>query len=338
MIFLALILAIGAPSFSEAAEQEGRYLVGVSSGNSMLSSVDFGLSFITSNGGTIYSLAAAAKGQRLAALFVGGTVQISSDFGATWNRSRLLPGTWTAVAMCETGQFVTVVGTGGAISASMNAGATWMDASVDLHSMMFSKVAITANGKIQFAAGNSKTMFVSHDYGSSWSPLTTPFNVTPGTVNANLIFALASSTGEVITTLSASGGVFTSNNSGLTWTQATVPVPSSIQTSAWSAVTMSWSGQYQLVVSSPIPSAALIAFSSDYGQTWAPQTLDVDAYACVGYSLTIQAVAISSTGLVQTLAGTCQGFAILFNSLDRGATWTQPVNCPASVASLISLG
>lgn len=114
-----------------------------------------------------------------------------------------------------------------------------------------------------------------------------------------------SSNGLYQTALEYNGGIYRSDNYGVTWTEVT---PSGYATSAWSGISISDSGQYQ----SAVAFQTNIFLSADYGMTW----------TTTGDLLEWTSIDINSTAQYQT-AVTTNGF--IHRSDNSGVTWTTPM-------------
>ncbi|MDA8173964.1 MAG: hypothetical protein M0018_05145, partial [Nitrospiraceae bacterium] len=101
------------------------------------------------------------------------------------------------------------------------------------------------------------------------------------------------------------GGIYTSSNSGSTWTQTSAPV-----VSYWQAVASSSDGTH-LVAASTGNGSWGIYTSSDSGSTWAQTSAPVANYA---------AVASSSDGTHLVAVAQSGG---IYTSSNSGSTWTQ---------------
>ena len=113
-----------------------------------------------------------------------------------------------------------------------------------------------------------------------------------------------SSNGLYQTALAYQGGIYTSDDYGINWTEVS---PSGYNNKLWSSVTVSDTGQYQTAVAYNTN----ILLSQDYGATWTT-TADILEWSSVD---------MSSTGQYQSAVDT-NGF--IHKSDDSGATWITP--------------
>jgi photosystem II stability/assembly factor-like uncharacterized protein len=148
-------------------------------------------------------------------------------------------------------------------------------------------------GQYQVAAALGGYIYVSSDYGATWT-----YNTTPGA--RDWYWSAISDNGKYMTVVPQSTGyIYTSDDYGVTWT-------SRDSERSWYSVCMSSTGQYQTAV----VRNGYIYVSSDYGVTWTQS----------GASGPYYGVGMNSTGQYQT-AVRMTGY--IFNSNDYGATWTQ---------------
>jgi len=114
-----------------------------------------------------------------------------------------------------------------------------------------------------------------------------------------------SSNGLYQTVLEYNGGIYRSDNYGVTWTDVS---PSGYTTSAWSGISISDTGQYQTAVAYQTN----IFLSADYGVTWTP-TGDIGEWVSVDINSTAQYhTAVSTNGFIHC-------------SNNSGVTWTTPI-------------
>jgi hypothetical protein len=163
-----------------------------------------------------------------------GGIYKSSDYGVTWTSIYNNKQYWSSIATDSTGANVAVCGGGG--------------------------------------QGITGLYFLSTNSGTSWTPVTT---IPATSYNSTYSCVAMSSNGKYQSVCSTSdntgtttGAVFTSIDTGLSWTQANIP------NHAWTNISMSSSGRYQYVCAgqsinqSGILIEGVIYYSHDFGIRW----------------------------------------------------------------------
>jgi hypothetical protein len=145
-------------------------------------------------------------------------------------------------------------------------------------------------------------IYVSIDYGISWSQVNTAYGV------LSYRNVAISATGQFQTAASYGATLFTSSDYGQTWT------PRSVANTTWVRVRMSASGQYQTAT----PENAYLWVSSDYGNSWAQ----------VASSGSWNGLAISASGQYQI--ATAAAATTPYVSSDYGQTWAATVAAAAA--------
>ena len=159
-------------------------------------------------------------------------------------------------------------------------------------------VAMSSDGKIQTAIADADYVYVSTDYGNTW---------TAKDAERNWYDVAMSSDGKYQTATAYSGEddyIYVSTDYGSTWTPK-----GSIQ--RWWGIAMSSDGKYQTVGRGFIEAPVYIYVSTDYGNTWTAKGDPEDGWA---------GIAMSSDGKVQTAVPFNNGYIYL--STDYGNTWT----------------
>jgi hypothetical protein len=170
-----------------------------------------------------------------------------------------------------------------------NFGQTWTQVT-SAGSRGWQSVSLSATGQYQTAVVNGDYIYVSSDYGSTWTQ--------KGTSQYWWSVSL-SATGQYQTAVVYPGYIYISSDYGSTWTQKGT-------SQYWRSVSLSATGQYQTAV----VYGGYIYVSSDYGSTWIQK----------GTSQNWFSVSLSATGQYQT-AVVYPGY--IYVSSDYGATWTQ---------------
>lgn len=247
--------------FDIALSHNGQYQVAVSSGRPYVSS-NYGVTWSvvgTVPSGNWTSVAISDNGQYQTATRGVGLIYISSDYGANW-ASTASSKNWFCCAMSADGQYQSAVVYSGYIFVSNDYGANWSQVGI---STTWTGITISADGSRQYAtsaSGANKGVYVSTDYGNTW---TRKLNIDGQGVST--------SRGGPIVTATSSSQIYVSTDSGNTW--------NSKYTGYTSLIAISDDGKYQ--ISAPFSGKLII--SSDYGNTW-KQTFNTDNWLGVGVS------------------------------------------------------
>jgi hypothetical protein len=243
-----------------------------------------------------------------------------------------------------------------------NFGSNWVDVGTpnSLNNKYWSSITTSQNGQYQVATIYTGYFYVSSNYGTSWTSVTTA-----GT--NNWYSSAVSYSGQYMAVISAktsANDVFVSSNYGVTWTNVTTSVTNSMVYKAH--IAMSSTGQYMTIVGYTANGGI---YSSNYGVTWNNTSgLASDntfwsvmssngqyQYAVCGYQYTglkvssnygatwsnlisigANIVATSADG-TYVIFGTSTGLQISSNS---GSTWTvlgSSNNLPSASYSLLSM-
>ena len=176
-----------------------------------------------------------------------------------------------------------------------------MDSATELGQQSWYYLTATSDGKYLAALsipgyGAANTLYISSDYGSSWSSPTSVDSSSWGYVKY-------SSSGAALVASSIFGYVYTSLDHGSTWTETGY-------TLSWAAATVSSNGQYLAAVTSAHTG---IYYSLDARVTWGTS-------GPIGnwIAITSSADGAKLVGLLGVTRGTC----VPYTSSDYGATWT----------------
>jgi hypothetical protein len=294
----------------------------------------------------LQSIAASADGTKLVG--VGGTyvgtqyswassVYASTDAGATWNVLTNAPtDLWVTVASSAEGSNLAAatgdaVGDGGfgQIYVSTNAGATWTRAVCPAHN--WASLAFSADGTKLVAASRGSwshgtnlvggAIYISQDSGGTWARSSAPSLSWAAVASsaAGTILAAAASGGYRTNGTYVGGAIYTSLDSGATWTQASAP------SNDWSSVGSSVDGTRLAAVASAdasgIPGSGSIYLSTNSGQTWLQASAPSSDWA---------SIALSAEGARLVAASS----AMIDASGDVGATWV-PIRAVAGSSAVI---
>ena len=284
-----------------------------------------------------------------------GKTKISEDnftengFANNWTQVENYWLTWKDVAVSSDGLYQTAVAqsdaiytSGGSSSdygssdyGSSDYGSSWTKNTSAPTMADWKGVAMSANGKIQTAVANGDNIYVSYDYGHTWTAKD----------SSRAWSAIAmSSDGKIQSATVSSGYVYVSTDFGNTWAQK----GSSLY---WSGISMSSDGKYQTAV----VNGGYIYLSSNYGNTWATdsansanwvavsmsddakyQTAVTDTYIYTSSNYGINwainnstngsvynSIKMSASGKVQVATYSWYGSGWIMVSANYGASWVQ---------------
>lgn len=191
--------------------------------------VDSGTTWVEATNATLqywYSVASSANGSNLVA---GGyqIVSISADAGLTWTQVDNLPsGDWYTVASSADATKLVAASPGNVLYTSTNAGANWISNNVP--PLVWGRVACSADGSKLVAGvglGNLGPLYTSTDSGVAWIQQTNVsiewWRSIASSADGNTFAAVVSE--WVIPFSTATGLIYTSTNSGVTWTSNNAP-------------------------------------------------------------------------------------------------------------------
>ena len=168
----------------------------------------------------------------------------------------------------------------------------------------WSGIAVSSNGQRQTAVSNGGQIYISTDYGATWTGTGTNRNWNAVAMSSDGQYQTAlvydSFYNEELEEMFPIGKIYTSDNYGSSWTERDY-------SQFWKEVAMSSDGQYQTATCED----TYIYKSSDYGATW----------TAVAISEWFQSVDLSSSGQYQT--GVVGYGGNIYTSSDYGASWTQ---------------
>jgi photosystem II stability/assembly factor-like uncharacterized protein len=154
---------------------DGSKLTAAVAGGWIYQSPDAGLTWTPTGAPSNYwvSVTSSADGNRLAALaraFPPPDFYISSDAGNTWNTNASPYDRWTALASSADGNILVASGAIGTLLSSTNRGSSWTTNIINTTS--FSSVASSADGGRLLAAGNKP--YLSTNHGLAWLQISAP--------------------------------------------------------------------------------------------------------------------------------------------------------------------
>jgi hypothetical protein len=255
------------------------------SGTKIVATINYANIYVSTNSGVSWtsragsqgsqywsSVASSADGTRFVAT-VGGTshtgpIYTSTDSGVTWTAHGPATTSWSSVASSADGTKLVAVAYGGQVWTSVNSGTNWAQQTASgLGSQLWTCVASSANGINLVAGVTGGYIYTSTNSGTNWT------QTGSGSRTWSALASSADGT-RLIAATSGSGQVFTSGDSGMTWTEQTV---SSTASASWSSVASSADGSHLAAVYTVL-TAGNIFTSSDSGVTWSERTGAPTAY------------------------------------------------------------
>jgi hypothetical protein len=273
---------------SVASSANGTKVVAVASFGPIYNSTDSGASWTaTSAPSTNYwhAVASSTDGTKVVAVernyninnqSIGGQIYTSPDSGATWTQTTAPTRDWLSVAASADGTKL-LGASWNEIYTSADSGATWITRPTAPRDF-WSSVASSADGTKVVAVSNSGPIYTSTDSGASWTvtsaPTTNWTSVASSADGTKLVAVVGGSydnTGKYI-----GGPIYTSLDSGATWTQTSAP------SNFWSSVASSADGSKLVAVVNQSP--YLIYVSTNSGATWTQAGAPGESWAAVASS------------------------------------------------------
>ena len=166
---------------------------------------------------------------------------------------------------------------------------------------IFNSAAVSSDGRYQVITSSNGYIYVSNDYGNTWTP-----RITDAIRTWARFSAAISADGKYQTVAHNDGYIYVSNDYGNTWN-----AKDSVR--YWGAITISSDGKYQTAIVGGNPGG--VWGSNDYGNTWIKKTSTPYLYC----------VSMSSDGKYQYLTLSYIGSSV-FRSSDYGNNWTTIYN------------
>ena len=250
--------AAAANWFSIASSADGTKMVAAAATSGIFVSTDSGATWTATgaNAGSQWrSVASSADGAKLAAVVSGGGIYTNS--GTKWAiTSAPSSSNWVSVASSADGSKLVAAINGGAIYTSANSGSTWTKQTSGLPgNSTWISVASSANGSNLVAAvggtTGSRDIYTSSNAGALWTAqISAP--------SANWASVASSADGTKLAAAIFGGLIYSSVNSGVTWTTNNAPAAS------WESITLSSDGSKLAAV----VNAGGVYLSSNFGATW----------------------------------------------------------------------
>jgi len=260
-------------AISIVSSSDGTKLAAAVSGGSIYTTTDSGANWTerTAAGTRSWSrITSSSDGTKLAATVGGGStgyIYTSTDSGATWteqnngDRGGGFAKTWSSIASSSDGTKLVAGNNGGYIYTSTNSGANWTE-QTNSGTYNWISIASSSDGTKLFAVANSALIFKSTDGGTTWSsqsfssmgfpPYFPSFNSITCSSNGSTVAATVIMTGS-------RDNIYTSTNSGSTWTERTTA-----GSRYWSSIASSSDGTKLAAA----VSGGSIYVSTDSGASW----------------------------------------------------------------------
>jgi len=263
---------------SIVSSSDGTKLAGAVAGGSIYTSTNSGSSWTERTGAGTRGWAcitSSSDGTKLAAsVGVGytGYIYTSTDSGATWteqnngdDRFGSFIKDWRSIASSSDGTKLAAGAYGGYIYTSTDSGATWTQ-QTNSGSRSWTSIASSSDGTKLFAVASSATIYRSTDGGTSWSSVSLASMGFPPFFPTFKSITCSSDGTKVVTAAIMTGSrdnIFTSTNSGVSWTERT-----SSGSRNWSSVASSSDGTKLAAT----VSGGSIYVSTDSGASWNSET------------------------------------------------------------------
>lgn len=224
-----------------------------------------------------------------------------------WTQTSAPSNSWRAVACSADGTKIVAAADDG-IYFSTNSGATWTSNSTQMYA-----VAVSADGN-RWAAVNGGTsyIYISTNWGTTW----TTINASSTRDSFTLQFVATSADGKKLMVGCPVCSVYTSSDSGITWT---------VQSIAGDSVALSADGTKLFVVNGSSRAESFgIYISTNSGATWFSNSAPV---------FFAESIVSSADGNKLVLI---TGGGGIFVSTDMGATWMETTSVPAALPPQIA--
>lgn len=201
---------------------------------------DFGATWLDTNAGALgagtgnwYAAAISGDGQTAVAGNTGGKLYLSKDGAKTWTATSLPNIGWRGATISDDGSRIVVGSNSGRTFTSSDGGVTWATNGANNNLIVYAEMDSTSDGRTVYAIRNINSLFVSNDYGVTFTPVTSASVPT-----SDLRDVSVSDDGSKIVVGTFQNGIYTSVDSGVTWKQQT----GTPTTGAWIGVASSADG------------------------------------------------------------------------------------------------
>lgn len=202
-----------------ASSADGMKLVAAVNPGQIFTSVDAGTNWVARGLSRNWTaLATTLDGQQVTAAAANSGVYVSTDGGTNWPGSPNLNGvvSWTGVASSGDGSNLVATALSQTIFTSTNAGINW---SPRESARLWQSIASSTDGSVLVAGvGTSGFLYTSTDFGATW---------VPSNVSANWAAVACSADGGRMIAVVNGGGVYVSQDMGVSWVAKTT-LPASL--------------------------------------------------------------------------------------------------------------
>lgn len=267
-IFLLFLISLAVSSAIQwkgiASTQNGDHLVAIADGKGIYSSKDHGLNWIPSSAPplTWNKVSISKDGKFVAATALQDGVYISNNEGLDWKKANLEDSDeWYSVKMSADGKYL-FAGTSAGIYRSVDFGETWektLNVIGNWHAL-----SMDSTGKRGIVVGMEGGIFLTSDYGFSWSPSQSQFS-------GEWVDVSCDNAGAKCALVGTNERIYISKDYGVEWE------PAVSEQKAWKSITSDASGNYFAAAADQDK----IFVSADAGSSWQPTESPVSEWTSV---------------------------------------------------------
>ena len=271
------------------------------------------------------SITSSSDGKNLAGVVFLGGIYTSNDFGVTWERKTTANRRWSSITSSSDGTRLAATVQGGDIWVSSNSGATWVQR--DEVDRQWSSITSSSDGTFLAATVTSTLFSTGRVWTSNNSGLTWKAQSSAGDRRWSDI--ASSSDGKRLVATTNPGDIYTSKNSGVSWT-ISATLSANVGQQLWNSVASSDDGLKLAAVNA----TGGIFTSTDGGDNWIDvsfgsgefSSLDIPSIGSIpipDYNFTSIASNNDGTRLAATTGGLT---GIIWTSTDSGQNWDPEVS------------
>lgn len=271
------------------------------------------------------SLASSSDGKNLAGVVYLGGIYISNDFGVTWERKTTANRRWSSITSSSDGTRLAATVNGGDIWISSNSGATWVQR--DEVDRQWSSITSSSDGTFLAATVTSTLFSTGRVWTSNNSGLTWKAQSSAGDRRWSDI--ASSSDGKRLVATTNPGDIYTSKNSGVSWT-ISATLSANVGQQLWNSVASSDDGLKLAAVNA----TGGIFTSTDGGDNWTDVSFGSGEFSSLNipsigsipipdYNFTSIASNNDGTRLAATTGGST---GLIWTSTDSGQNWDAEVS------------